>query len=162
MIHSVDRAIHHLQSEGKEGEKVWLRTRFVLINVMWLWQSAPTNSSRPWYSCLFPSMRQIHLITVCHPREMEQGVGARRLVAALHVSGWLLCVRVVLPVCGSCQLHVELPSSLFACNIMRAAGHSTLRPDWECKGIDWGILWLSRPMHVPCEYSSFEPNLCYT
>lgn len=79
------------------GARVWLCTRFVVINVMWLWQTAPTNSSRPWSSCLCPGPHQIHLITACRTGEMEQAVGAGHLVVELRRSRWFPSVSVAHP-----------------------------------------------------------------
>lgn len=110
------------RGRGAEEGEVWPCTRLVLINVMWLWQSAPTNSSTPWYSCLLRSMRQIHLITWVSSR--GNGAGCRRGAlggstsseAARRVSGLYFL--------SAGRRYTERPSSLFACNITRAAGQS--------------------------------------
>lgn len=94
-------------SPANRGEGGGPCTQFALINVMRLWQSAPTNSSKPWYNCLFSSMRQMRLITACLPVEMEQGVGTGRSVAAL--CQWPVAVRQsCTPVIAVCMWHNEV------------------------------------------------------
>lgn len=90
---------------------------------MWLWQSAPPNSSRPWSSCLLPSACQIHLITA-PARRNGAGCwcgalgGSTLSVAGCRMPEWRFLSE------GSCWRHTEHASLLFACNIIHSAGYS--------------------------------------
>lgn len=58
-----------------------------LINVTWSWQS-PRNSSRPWCSCLFFCLCQIHLITMYVAQQIKFSVIGRRTQCFVIHSDW--------------------------------------------------------------------------